>query len=84
MPWRRGRQARPGDTTPSSHAPSGLASPVSVTDHYNKGGVKNTWLSAEIEPLNLSAQEQGDLVAFLQSLTGQVAAAASSPPKLPD
>ena len=55
-----------------------------VVAFYNKGGVKNPWLSAEIRPLSLSAQEQGDLVAFLQSLTGQVSTAVSSPPKLPE
>ena len=55
-----------------------------VVAFYNKGGVKNPGLSAEIQPLNLSPQEQGDLVAFMQSLTGQVSAAVSSPPTLPD
>ncbi len=55
-----------------------------VVAFYNKGGVKNPWLSAEIRPLSLSAQEQGDLVAFLQSLTGQVSTAVASPPKLPE
>ncbi len=55
-----------------------------VVTFYNKGGFKNPWLSRRIEPLNLSAQEQADLVAFLQSLTGEVSAEVSRPPKLPD
>ncbi len=54
-----------------------------VVAFYNKGGHKNPWLSGEIQALNLSAQEQADLVAFLRSLTGEVSAEVSSPPKLP-
>lgn len=54
-----------------------------VVAFYNKGGVKNTWLSKEIRPLNLTDQEQADLVVFLQSLAGEVAPGVSSPPQLP-
>src|SRR5690606_17744201 len=39
---------------------------------YNKGGHPNEYLSAEIEPLNLTEQEQADLVAFLKALTGRL------------
>jgi cytochrome c peroxidase len=46
---------------------------------YNKGGVPNPWLSKEIRPLNLTATEQKDLVAFMEAITGQVAPEVSSP-----
>ena len=54
-----------------------------VIAFYNKGGIKNPGLSREIQPLNLSGQEQSDLVAFLQSLTGEIAPEVSKPPLLP-
>ena len=54
-----------------------------VIAFYNKGGIKNPWLSREIQPLNLSGQEQSDLVAFIQSLTGEIAPDVSKPPVLP-
>ncbi|MDD5558131.1 cytochrome-c peroxidase [Candidatus Methylomirabilis sp.] len=40
-----------------------------VIELYNKGGVKNPNLSNEIRPLNLTAKEKADLVAFLESLS---------------
>lgn len=40
-----------------------------VIDFYDKGGTKNPHLSKEIKPLHLTAQEKGDLVAFLKSLS---------------
>ncbi len=43
-----------------------------VIDLYNRGGVKNPWLSNEIKPLHLSVAEVDDLLAFLGSLTGDV------------
>ena len=43
-----------------------------VVEFYNRGGVKNQWLSKEIKPLNLSVQEMNDLVAFLDALTADV------------
>ncbi len=54
-----------------------------VVAFYNKGGHKNPWLTPEIQPLNLTAPEQTDLVAFLRVLTGEVAPEVSSPPHLP-
>jgi cytochrome c peroxidase len=45
---------------------------LEVVEFYNKGGTPNPNLSKEIKPLNLSAQEKRDLVAFLESLTGNV------------
>lgn len=50
-----------------------------VIEFYDKGGTKNPYLSNEIKPLNLTAKEKADLVAFLKSLscpTLQVAAPA--------
>jgi cytochrome c peroxidase len=41
-----------------------------VVEHYNRGGDLKDNLSPNIVPLNLSAQEKSDLVAFLKSLTG--------------
>jgi len=54
-----------------------------VIAFYNKGGIKTAFLSESIQPLNLSAAEQADLVEFLKSLTGEVAAEIASPPRLP-
>jgi len=43
-----------------------------VIEFYNRGGNKNPWLSKEIKPLNLGSRDIDDLVAFLDSLTGEV------------
>ena len=56
---------------------------ASVIALYNRGGVPNPWLSGEMKPLGLSAAEQTDLIAFLESLTGTVAPEVTSPPALP-
>lgn len=40
-----------------------------VVDHYNKGGVVKTNLSPNMHELNLSQQEQQDVVAFVKALT---------------
>jgi cytochrome c peroxidase len=50
---------------------------------YNRGGTPNLWLSGELRPLGLSNDEQADLVAFLEALTGEVAAEVRTPPRLP-
>ena len=41
-----------------------------VIERYSNGGIKNPQLDEEIRPLNLTADEQRDLLAFLKSLTG--------------
>ena len=42
-----------------------------VVEHYNRGGDKNPGhLDPNMKPLNLSKEEQQDLVSFLKSLTG--------------
>ena len=43
-----------------------------VIEFYDRGGVPNQWLSQEIRPLHLSDQDKADLVAFLESLTGEL------------
>ncbi|MEM8866073.1 MAG: cytochrome c peroxidase [Planctomycetota bacterium] len=43
-----------------------------VVEWYNKGGRPNPWLSDKIKPLKLTDQEAADLVAFMQSLTGEL------------
>src|SRR5712691_7784549 len=43
-----------------------------VVAFYNKGGVKNPWLSNEVRSLGLTAQEQADLVEFMKALTGEI------------
>lgn len=42
-----------------------------VVDHYNRGGDNKENLDPNLKPLNLTEQEKGDLVAFMQSLTGK-------------
>ncbi len=45
---------------------------LNVVDFYDRGGLQNQWLSKEIKPLRLTAQEKADLVAFLEALTGEL------------
>jgi cytochrome c peroxidase len=54
-----------------------------VVAFYNRGGNKNPGLSSDVKPLNLSAQEQQDLVAFLKTLTGEIDPEVGKPPTLP-
>ncbi|HEV7799458.1 MAG TPA: cytochrome c peroxidase [Burkholderiales bacterium] len=42
-----------------------------VVDHYDRGGDVKDNLSGDMKPLNLTAQEKADLVAFMKSLTGK-------------
>jgi cytochrome c peroxidase len=41
-----------------------------VVEFYSAGGVPNETLDPLISPLDLNAQDASDLVAFLESLTG--------------
>ena len=61
-----------------------LATLADVVAFYNRGGLANPWRSAAVAPLGLTAEEERDLVAFLEALTGEVAAEVTSPPALPD
>jgi cytochrome c peroxidase len=64
-------------TAPYMHDGS-LATLADVVAHYDTGGLRNAWLSRELQPLMLSQQEQADLVAFLEALSAPVAN--SAPP----
>jgi cytochrome c peroxidase len=59
------------ETAPYMHDGS-EATLKGVVEFYNRGGIKNPWLSKEIKPLNLTPQQVDDLVAFLMALTGEV------------
>ncbi|MFA5988772.1 MAG: cytochrome c peroxidase [Sphingomonas sp.] len=48
-----------------------VATLEAVVDHYDHGFVKRPSLSEEVHPLNLSAEEKADLVAFMQTLTSK-------------
>ena len=54
-----------------------------VVAFYDRGGVKNPWLSQDIKPLGLNREEQTDLVAFLHALTGEIDPEVGQPPVLP-
>lgn len=54
-----------------------------VVAYYDRGGVKNPWLSTDMKPLGLTAQERADLVEFMKALTGRVDPEVSRPPVLP-
>ncbi len=68
-------------TAPYMHDGS-LATLREVIDYYDKGGTPNAHLSADMKPLKLSEQEKEDLMAFLESLTGERRVVEA--PKLPD
>ena len=38
-------------------------------DHYDEGGLQRPSLSDDMKPLDLTAQEKRDLVAFMKALT---------------
>jgi cytochrome c peroxidase len=42
-----------------------------VVEFYNKGGIPNKNLDANMKPLNLTDQEKKDLVAFMKALSGE-------------
>jgi len=52
---------------------------LSVVEFYNKGGEPNPFLDGGITPLKLTDGEMKDLVAFMESLTGQGEGAANRP-----
>lgn len=43
-----------------------------VIDFYGRGGTANPFLDERIRPLALTAEEKADLLAFLESLTGEM------------
>ena len=54
-----------------------------VVAFYNRGGHPNPWLSPETQALSLRDEEQEDLVAFLEALTGEIPAEVATAPDLP-
>ena len=52
-----------------------------VVDFIDNGGNANSYLSPLMKPLMLTADEKGDLIAFLNALTGEPLKIV--PPKLP-
>jgi cytochrome c peroxidase len=67
-------------TAPYMHDGS-LETLEEVIQFYDEGGIKNPYLAKELKPLRLTFQEKGDLLAFLNSLTGAwVNAPAATPP----
>jgi len=68
-------------TAPYMHDGS-EATLLEVVEFYNKGGIKNPQLATEITPLNLTAKDKIDLVAFMEALTGDVTNA-DPPAELP-
>lgn len=68
-------------TAPYMHDGS-LETLEEVIQFYDEGGIKNPYLAEELKPLHLTLQEKGDLLAFLNSLTGAwVNAPVSTPPR---
>ena len=70
-----------GQTAPYMHS-GALATLGDVVDFYNAGGGNGANKSALLKPLDLNDAEKADLVAFLESLTGD--APDASVPALPD
>jgi cytochrome c peroxidase len=65
-------------TAPYMHD-GGLKTLKEVVDFYAGGGNSNPHLDKEIKEIKLSGQERADLVAFLESLTGETPAASGPP-----
>jgi cytochrome c peroxidase len=57
-------------TAPYMHDGS-LKTLEEVVEFYNKGGIPNKNLDEHMKPLNLTANERADLVAFLRALSGE-------------
>ncbi len=55
-----------------------------VVAHYNKGGTPHPQLDVDMVPLQLTADEQADLVAFLREGLSGHTSPSTSPPVLPD
>jgi cytochrome c peroxidase len=67
-----------GRTGPYMHD-GRIASLPEVVEFYSRGGEDNPFLDARIHPLDLSAPDRADLVAFLESLTSQSGEAQRTP-----
>ena len=69
-------------TAPYMHDGS-MATLEEVITHYNKGGIANPYLDEEIFAMNLSPQEQADLLVFLKEGLASGDYPNHTPPKLP-
>jgi cytochrome c peroxidase len=69
-------------TAPYMHDGS-LPDLASVVDHFVAGGKANPLLDPKIHPLSLNAAEKRDLIAFLESLTGEMVDPRSAMAPLP-
>ena len=67
-----------GRTAPYMHDGS-LATLDDVMAFYNRGGNANPFRDRDLRPLSLTAGEKGALLAFLQSLSGQIREGLESP-----
>jgi len=61
-----------------------MATLADVVAFYDRGGTPNPWLSGDIRPLGLTAQERADLVEFMHALNGEIAVGVSRAPALPN
>src|SRR5205823_12211953 len=57
-------------TAPYMHDGS-LKTLEEVVAHYDKGGIPNPALDKDMKKLNLTDQEQKDVIAFMKALTGE-------------
>ena len=70
-------------TAPYMHDGS-LKTLEDVVNHYNKGGVPNTYLDEEVYELKLSDEEKADLITFLKEGLSSQDYPMHKPPKLPE
>ncbi len=70
------------ETAPYMHDGS-LATLEEVIAFYDRGGEPNAWLDEKMKPLELDDQQREDLLAFLDSLTGNVPDFTKRVPPLP-
>ena len=71
------------ETAPYMHDGS-LETLQAVVDYYERGGEANPWLDPKMKPIEgLTDRDKEDLIAFLESLTGDVPEWAGRAPPLP-
>jgi cytochrome c peroxidase len=70
-------------TAPYMHDGS-LQTLEDVVEFYNKGGIPNRNLDANIRPLHLSDRQKAGLVAFLKGLSGEGWQSVKAPERLPE
>ena len=54
-----------------------------VMEFYDVGGTPNEWLDPKMFPLELTEEEEADILAFLEALTGEIPEFALRPPRVP-